>query len=278
MEHLEHHLRRIQALATACLAFGLAGVVARLAQQAPPSLELVLTGCAVAILFALLAWAGALASGEARPGERLGLARGRLGAPALLLLVAGMLVLNLGVDSAIRAFEVRDTGSLARFDRAVAQARGPALAAAALALALLPAFAEELFFRGWLQRGLAARLRPAWAVTLAAGAFALAHVDPVHAAAAFPLGLYLGAAAQLAASTRAAILCHAAGNLVAVLVGATNVGPSALPPAFVPAALALAALALWGARRLGPGASVRGGHARGEQVPHPEEQGEEQQP
>jgi membrane protease YdiL (CAAX protease family) len=276
---MEHHPRRIEALATACVAIGLAGVVARLAEHAPAALELPLTGVAVAILFALLAWAGALASGDERPAVRLGLARGRLAAPALVVLVAGMLVLNLGVDSAVRAFEVRDTGSLARFDRAVARARGPALAAAALALALLPACAEELFFRGWLQRGLASRLRPTWAVSLAAGAFALAHGDRVHAAAAFPLGLYLGAAAQLAGSTRAAILCHAAGNLAAVWVGATNLGPRALAPAFVPAAFALAVLALLGARRLGGGrGSVPGGHARGEQVPDAEEQGEEQQP
>jgi membrane protease YdiL (CAAX protease family) len=276
---MEHHLRRIQACATACVALGLAGVVARLAERAPPSLEVALTGCAVAILFTLLALAGALASRDARPAQRLGLGRGRLGPLALLVLVVGMLVLNLGVDSAIRAFEVRDRGSLARFDRAVANARGPSLAAAAVALALLPAFAEELFFRGWLQRGLATRLRPAWAVALAAGAFALAHGDRVHAAAAFPLGLYLGAAARLAASTRAAILCHALGNLAAVLVGATNLGPRALPVPLVPAAFALALLALWGARRLGAGrGSVALGHARREEVPHPEEEGEEQEP
>jgi hypothetical protein len=276
---MEHHLRRIQALATAFVALGLAGVVARLARQAPASLELPLTGVAVAILFALLALAGALAAGDARPAQRLGLARGRLGPFALLILVVGMLALNLGVDSAIRAFEVRDRGSLARFDRAVAHARGLSLAAAAVALALLPAFAEELFFRGWLQRSLATRLRPVWAVALAAAAFALAHGDRVHAAAAFPLGLYLGAAAQLAASTRAPILCHAVGNLAAVLVGATNVGPRALAPALVPAAFAVAVLALWGARRLGAGGrSVPLGHARGQEVPHPQEEGEEQQP
>jgi len=276
---MEHHLRRIQALATALVALGLAGVVARLAQHAPPSLEVALTGFAVAILFTLLALAGALASGSPRPAQRLGLARGRLGAFALLLLVAGMLALNLGVDSTIRAFEVRETGSLARFDRAVANARGPSLAAAAVAFALLPAFAEELFFRGWLQRALATRLRPAWAVALAAGAFALAHGDRVHAAAAFPLGLYLGAAAQLAGSTRASILCHAAGNLAAVWVGATNLGPRALAPALVPVAFLVAVFALWGARRLGARrGSVPLGHARGEEVPHPEEEGEQQQP
>jgi hypothetical protein len=98
----------------------------------------------------------------------------------------------------------------------------------------------------------------------------------VHAAAALPLGLYLGAAAHLAGSTRAAILCHAASNLAAVLVGATNRGPLPLPPALVPAAFGVALLALWGVRRSigGAGRSVPLRHARGEQVPDPEEEGE----
>lgn len=277
---MEHHPRRIQALAIAMVALGLAGLVARIAKAAPQSLEMALTGFAVAILFALLAVAGAFASGSAPVSAQLGLGRGRLGVFALLLLVVGMLVTNLGVDSAIRAFEVRETGSLARFDRAVARARGPSLALALLAFALLPAFAEELFFRGWVQRALAARLRPAWAVTLAALAFALVHGDRVHAAAALPLGLYLGAAAQLAASTRAAILCHATSNLMAVVVGATNLGPRALPPALVPVAFAAAVLALWGARRsLGASrGSVPLDHAHGELVAHAEEEGEQGEP
>jgi len=277
---MEHHLRRIQAVAIAMVAVGLAGVVARIAKAAPQSLEMALTGFAVAILFALLAVAGAFASGTAPLSTQLGLGRGRLGGFTLLLLVAGMLVTNLGVDSVIRAFEVRETGSLARFDRAVAHARGPSLVLALFAFALLPAFAEELFFRGWIQRTLAARLRPAWAVTLAALAFALAHGDRVHAAAALPLGLYLGVAAEIAASTRAPMLCHAASNLMAVVVGATNLGPRALPPALVPLAFALAILALWGARR-SPGASrgsVPRDHAQGELVTHAEEEGEEREP
>jgi membrane protease YdiL (CAAX protease family) len=277
---MEHHLRRIEAVAIAMVALGLAGVVARIAKAAPQSLEMALTGFAVAILFALLAVAGALASGNAPLSTQLGLGRGRLGVFALLLLVAGMLVTNLAVDSTIRAFEVRETGTLARFDRAVARASGASLALALLAFALLPAFAEELFFRGWLQRALAARLRPAWAVMLAALAFALAHGDRVHTPAALPLGLYLGAAAQLAGSTRAAILCHAVSNLMAVVVGATNLGPRALPPALVPVAFGGAILALWGVRRSlrAPPGSVPRDHAHGELVAHAEEEGEQREP
>jgi hypothetical protein len=274
------HLRRIQGFALAMVALGLAGVVARMAKAAPPSLEMALMGLAVAILFGLLAVAGALATGSAPVSAQLGLGRGRLGALALLLLVAGMLVTNLGVDSAIRALEVRETGSLARFDRAVARASGGSLVLALLAFALLPAIAEELFFRGWIQRALAARLRPAWAVTLAALAFAAAHGDRVHAAAALPLGLYLGAAAALAGSTRAAILCHTVSNGMAVVVGATNLGPRALPPALVPLAFAAAILALWGAHRSlrARRGSVPGDQAHGELVAHAEEEGEEREP
>lgn len=277
---MEHHLRLLRAFGIALVALGSAGFVARLGEGAPPSVEVPLTGVAVAILFTLLAVAGAVASRGVRARERLGLGRGRLGVFALALLVLGTLATSFGVDSALRALELRQTGALARFDRAVEGARGPSLAAAVLALALAPAFAEELFFRGWLQRGLATRMRPAWAVVVAALAFAVAHGDRVHASAAFLLGLYLGAAAQLAASSRAPILCHAVNNLTAVAVGATDLGVRALPATLVPAAFGVAILALWGARRAGGsgGRSVPLGHARGEQVPHPEEEGEEEKP
>jgi membrane protease YdiL (CAAX protease family) len=93
---------------------------------------------------------------------------------------------------------------------------------AVVALGIGPGIGEELFFRGFLQSMLGDHWRRA-AIPLAAGAFALAHVDPVHAAAAFPLGLYLGALRCRTGSTLGAILAHAANNSLAVL-GATLSG------------------------------------------------------
>jgi hypothetical protein len=57
-------------------------------------------------------------------------------------------------------------------------------------------------------------------VALATGLFAALHADPVHAAFAGVLGLYLGLVCHLAASVRPAIACHAANNLCAVVASA----------------------------------------------------------
>lgn len=174
----------------------------------------------MSLLLIGLAGAVLVAEGAADPLERLGLRRGQLRLPALALLVLGVLFVSFAADSFLRLEGLRDQGTLARFDRAVSNARGPSLLMVSLTLALAPALAEEIFFRGLVQRGLVARLGPAFAIPLTALAFAAVHGDWTHAAAAFPLGLYLGVVAHLAGSIRASILCHAVNNLSAVWVGA----------------------------------------------------------
>ncbi|NNL85777.1 MAG: CPBP family intramembrane metalloprotease, partial [Myxococcales bacterium] len=113
-------------------------------------------------------------------------------------------------------------GSLGLLAQLLRDLRGIGVLFAVVALGIGPGIGEELFFRGFLQPMIGEHWRRA-AIPLAAGAFALAHVDPVHAAAAFPLGLYLGALRYCTGSTLGAILAHAANNSLAVL-GATLSG------------------------------------------------------
>jgi membrane protease YdiL (CAAX protease family) len=119
-----------------------------------------------------------------------------------------------------------------------------------IGVGLAPGIAEELFCRGLVQRALVAPLGAPAAVTLGAILFGALHVDPVHAAFAALLGLYLGALCQLAGSVRAAIACHTANNLCAVVLASFE--PRFDVPSWVSIAggggFALAALA-WAARR-----------------------------
>jgi membrane protease YdiL (CAAX protease family) len=203
---------------------------------------------ATAALFTLLALAGVVAMGAERPLTQLGLGRGRVRLRGLVALVLGTSALSLALDAVLRLAGLRESGSLAEFDRAIADTRGISLFVAVGAFALAPALGEEILFRGLLQRGLVPRLGPAPAITLAAGAFAAVHGDLVHAGAAFGLGLYLGTMAHLAGSIRVSALCHATNNLAAVLSAASESGPTPIPTALIPA-LALAALGALGLAR-----------------------------
>lgn len=204
---------------------------------------------ATALLLALLAAAGAALAAEPA-SARLGLRRGRLGAGASALGALGLLGLSHAVEGALALAGAPPSATLGRFEVALGSARPGELLLALAALALAAAGAEELFFRGLLQRGLERRLGPAAAIALAAALFAAAHGDRVHAAAALPLGLYLGVLAWLDGSIRAAFAAHALNNAVAVLETAAGLGApgggAALPSIGV--GLAVAAAALWGAR------------------------------
>jgi membrane protease YdiL (CAAX protease family) len=247
------------AAATALLAMALGG----LAWTAAGSLaegrleELALLTLGLQLFIGLLCLAAALA-GRAPPIERLGLGPGRLSGLQVGALALGMLALSHGVDALLEWARLRDGTLMQELDGALAGIRGRTLAIALVCLGLAPPLAEEMLCRGLVQRGLEPRLGPAAAVAFAALLFGALHRDPVHAAAVVPLGLYLGAAAWLAGSIRAAIACHLANNLVALL-GVAFAWPRPEAPWTLPVAFALAALALgavW--RRAGSPPRLRG--------------------
>ncbi len=149
---------------------------------------------------------------------RLGLGRGRLSGRLLVLAVLGTLALSHALDSLLSLTGLREDSALALIDEALGGARGRTLALAVLCLGIAPGVAEELLCRGWLQRALCERLGAGAGIALAAAAFGALHLELAQGAAAAVLGLYLGAVAYIAGSTRAPILCHAANNLAAVLL------------------------------------------------------------
>ena len=70
-----------------------------------------------------------------------------------------------------------------------------------------------------MQRGLVRRFGAPVGIPLASAIFGALHVEPIHAAAAAALGLYLGLASHLAGGVRASIACHTVNNLVILGVG-----------------------------------------------------------
>jgi membrane protease YdiL (CAAX protease family) len=78
--------------------------------------------------------------------------------------------------------------------------------------ALLPGIAEELLFRGVLQRSVRRR---GLGIAVSGCAFALFHVDPVHVVGVLPLGLFLSWVAARSC-TSVTVIAHVANNTVAL--------------------------------------------------------------
>jgi membrane protease YdiL (CAAX protease family) len=78
-----------------------------------------------------------------------------------------------------------------------------------LFIALVPGIVEELFYRGYIQRRLLQRWKPAWAIGVTAVIFALMHVTPLAIVSLFPVSVWLGVVAWRSNSIYATMLCHA---------------------------------------------------------------------
>jgi membrane protease YdiL (CAAX protease family) len=156
------------------------------------------------------------ASGEP-PSVRLRTAPGRLSWRDVGLAVLGLLALGEAVDLCLVLLDLRYWGSLGVFHETTAGMAGVTLGLMLLAAGPLAAGAEELFFRGFMQTRLAARFRRWPAIGVTAAGFALFHLDPLHAAFALAVGLFLGWVTELAGSIRPAIGAHLANNVLSLL-------------------------------------------------------------
>ena len=134
----------------------------------------------------------------------------------------GGLALSQAVDLGLRLSGAGRGIALDHMLGVLAGARGAWLAVSVLVVGVGAGLAEELFFRGYVQRRLVARYGGTAGVIAAAALFALAHLDPQHSVFAFLFGLYVGALALWTGSTWPAIVIHAANNATAVLLVASG--------------------------------------------------------
>lgn len=87
-----------------------------------------------------------------------------------------------------------------------------------LAIALLPALAEEVVFRGVFTRALATRFVPWVSVVLSSLAFALFHLLPAQMISTFLFGLALGYITLRARSCVPAMVAHLINNTLVILI------------------------------------------------------------
>jgi membrane protease YdiL (CAAX protease family) len=178
--------------------------------------------------------AGALASSTAllltltavvRPLDpaRLRLRPGRERGRDLAVMILGVLALGQALDSLAALAGLGDRGAMAVVRRALAGATGPDLFGAVIAIGVLAAAAEEVFFRGYIPTRLGESWPPWAAVVATSAAFGLLHVEWSHALLAFALGLYLGFITERAGSALPAVAAHMVNNtLFTVLTAAVG--------------------------------------------------------
>jgi len=216
-------------LAVACLASAIAALwlaEVQVGATQNPKQAALWTILATEWVWVMVALFGALLAEGMSVRERLGWKPGRLGKGWLFAAAFGMIALSVGLSALLAESGARETGSLARIDRVVRESAGVSPWLLLLALGIAPGIAEELLFRGLIQRWLGERMPILWAIVIAAGSFGLSHWDPVQGPAAFLLGCYLGVIGALAGNVWAPMLCHVGNNFLG-LVGALAGVPGA---------------------------------------------------
>lgn len=131
-----------------------------------------------------------------------------------------------------------------RMEDALGETFGRGLVVAVLVIAVVPAVAEELLFRGLLLRSLRGSFGAAAAVAVSAAAFGAFHLSPHRFLPQAVLGALLGVLALRSGSLWPAVVAHAAHNGLAVVLLDAGLGDEAIPPWTILPAAAVAAGAL----------------------------------
>lgn len=169
----------------------------------------------------------ALAAGRLSPEparSRLCLGPSRLGSGALAVAVVGAVALSSTFDAAFGALGLEQTGTIASLGRLLAGMSPGPLAAMVLCGGVAAPFAEELFFRGYVQTRLCARWGAPAGILASAALFGLVHMDRIHSPSAFLIALYLGWLVHRSGSIRPAIAAHAVNNSLWVLATSAGLG------------------------------------------------------
>lgn len=100
-------------------------------------------------------------------------------------------------------------------------------------ICICPAIAEEILFRGLIQRRLVRRYTLIPAIGISSLLFAAAHLEPIHALGVAPLGFWFGLVAWKTDSTWAASGCHFINNFMSTMMAMVFMGaesPERLDP------------------------------------------------
>ncbi len=166
----------------------------------------------------------------------LGLRRSALPAHVTLLLVLGTPVLQVAAFVLVHLSGLEPSPQLERLQELLGRSTGATAVLFTLLATIVPAFCEELFFRGYVQPRLAARFGPLVAVLVSGLVFALYHGDPLQVITVIPPGLWFAYLAWRARSTFVPMAAHLVFNAMGVGIARLplNAASAGEPPELAP--------------------------------------------
>lgn len=100
---------------------------------------------------------------------------------------------------------------------------------AVIVMCAIPAFFEELIFRGFVLQGLASRFKPFTAIILSSLAFSLMHMSPAQTVHQFLIGIVLAYIVLATDSIWSGILLHFFNNFWAIMIEVFNINGVVFP-------------------------------------------------
>jgi membrane protease YdiL (CAAX protease family) len=188
-------------------------------------------------VLAAVAFSAARLHGRA-VGAELRLATSRASPLGALAACAGLVGLSFACGALRELLRVEGTGGMDALADSLHGAPAGRLLAAVLAIGVVPGFAEEAFFRGYMQTRLVASWGRWPAVVVASAAFGLIHLDPVQGSVAFAAGLFLGWVVERLGGLRPSILAHVTNNVIFVVIAGfatSDAAPASRPIAMLAA-------------------------------------------
>lgn len=147
-----------------------------------------------------------------RPTTTLRLGATRARPAGVAAAVAGMVGLSFACGTTAELLGVRAGGLMETVARTLERPTPTGLVAALITIGLVPAVAEETFFRGLLQPILASRWGSWPSIMVTSAAFGVMHGELVQGVLTFVAGLYLGWTADRLGGVRPTIAAHAVNN------------------------------------------------------------------
>ena len=153
-------------------------------------------------------------------GAQVRVATTRASPHGALAACAGLVGLCFACGATRELLRVQGTGGMDALADSLQGSTAGRFFAAVLAIGVAPGFAEETFFRGYMQTRLVASWGRWPAIVVASAAFGLIHLDPVQGSVAFAGGVFLGWAVERLGGLRPSILAHVTNNVIFVAVAA----------------------------------------------------------
>lgn len=179
---------------------------------------LLTSGAATQIMLLLTALAAAVLSPEPVV-RRLRLNRSTLSPVGYIVAPIGAFAISILFGAIVALLGIHENGTLKLLGEAFKHLTPTEVVFAVLIVGVMPGFAEEILFRGYIQTRLVARLGRWVGIGITAFLFGVMHMDPLQGSFAIGFGLYIGYLADKSGSIRPAMVCHAVNNSIQVILG-----------------------------------------------------------